>query len=83
MLKSEEVAKCARKLLALKPWKPLNTIATEEELSPLLRSVLDLLLDQLKEESQLVLGLFYQMCVLDIQGIPTTLLNSLLRHFGR
>ena len=75
MLESEEIAKSAGALLALKPSMPLNMIAPEEKPSHPLRSVLDLSLGRLKEENQSALELLYLMSVLDKQGIPITLLT--------
>lgn len=68
LLESEDITKSAGALLALKPRGPLDTIAPQD-------SVLDLSLDQLKHANPSALELLYLISVLDIQGIPITLLT--------
>jgi len=47
----------------------------EKAVLPARRSLLRLIMSQLREESQLALNILYLMSVLDIQGVPLTLLT--------
>lgn len=69
ILESEEISQGF-----IKPTRPGNTSAAEETPAPQ-QSILDLSLGWLKEENESSLQLLYLMSVLDIQGIPITLLT--------